>query len=380
MGLITEEVKVINNKIINPITGRYMEDLTNNKYGRLTVLGVDFEKMKSETSKGRKYSYWRCECNCGSNKITSVSIGALKSGRIQSCGCSRKRMSSNFKDLTGEHYGRLTVLSLNKEISELHRENGCRDRYWNCICECENTCVINGHLLTSDKQKSCGCIQKENLSSYFIKKALSGNSIGHFIIEMFGEDKLYSVWDLELNNNMNPFEINKGNNTQEIYIKCINNLHKSYKTLPLTFVKSNGRCPECSRERSESFLQEKVRLYLEDLNYNILHERNCDIIPINPKTKYALPFDNQVLELNFIIEVMGIQHYSLTNFHNLQAKNNGTTPEYELHYIKLKDKYKKMYAKSKGYNYIAIPYWTDDKDETWKKLINENINIIKGGG
>lgn len=131
----------------------------------------------------------------------------------------------------------------------------------------------------------------------------------------------------------------------------------------------------CVSERDESFLQEKIRTYLEFLKYIVLHEHNCTIIPKNPKSKAnnTLPFDNEIKELKLIIEVNGIQHYEVNGFHILGAKHNNTTPEYELHYQQLKDRYKRMYAKSKGYNYLEIPYWTDDENETWRKLINNKI-------
>ena len=38
---------------------------------------------------------------------------------------------------------------------------------------------------------------------------------------------------------------------------------------------------------------------------------------------------------------------------------------------------KKDYALSRGYFYLAIPYWTNDENETWKSLINNKINAIK---
>jgi len=39
-----------------------------------------------------------------------------------------------------------------------------------------------------------------------------------------------------------------------------------------------------------------------------------------------------------------------------------------------------MFAKSKinNYHYLEIPYYTDDKKETWKKLIDDKINEICG--
>ena len=61
----------------------------------------------------------------------------------------------------------------------------------------------------------------------------------------------------------------------------------------------------------------------------------------------------------------------------MAAKKNNTTPDYELHYQKLKDRYKRIFAKSQGYFYVEIPYWADDKDETWKKLIDDKILNVK---
>jgi hypothetical protein len=126
-------------------------------------------------------------------------------------------------------------------------------------------------------------------------------------------------------------------------------------------------------------LQEKVILHLESLNYTILHEYNCTIIPKNSKKIHCnnrMPFDNEIKELNLIIEVHGEQHYIITGLTKLTSHNNNTTPEYELHMQKVRDRYKRIYAKSKGYNYLEIPYWTDDKEETWKQLINNKINEI----
>jgi hypothetical protein len=100
-----------------------------------------------------------------------------------------------------------------------------------------------------------------------------------------------------------------------------------------------------------------------------LHEHNCNIIPINPKTNYPLPYDNEIVELKLIIEVHGSQHY---------YKPTGThfNKNFDLHKQKLYDRYKRIYAKSRGYYYLEIPFWTNDKKENWKKLINKKINEI----
>ena len=46
---------------------------------------------------------------------------------------------------------------------------------------------------------------------------------------------------------------------------------------------------------------------------------------------------------------------------------------------KEKDEYKKNFAIKNGYYYLEIPYWCDDDEETWKKMIDEKINKINEG-
>jgi len=166
---------------------------------------------------------------------------------------------------------------------------------------------------------------------------------------------------------------------KEVWWKCLEGKHEDYKRKINDSNRYEFRCPECSREKHESILQEKVRIYLESLGYIILHEEKCSIVPQNPKYKGSrgqMPFDNEIKELKLIIEVNGIQHYRITNFHNLSAKKFNTTPEKELYFQKVRDRYKKFIAYKYGYEYIEIPYWLDDEDETYKKLINYKINKI----
>lgn len=81
--------------------GNGFKDLTGEKFGRLTVLGL------SEKKSGRK-SYWVCECQCGNKKL--VRSDSLKRGQVQSCGCLKKEQNKINLDRTthgdtptGEH-------------------------------------------------------------------------------------------------------------------------------------------------------------------------------------------------------------------------------------------------------------------------------------
>lgn len=54
------------------------------------------------------------------------------------------------KDLTGQKFNMLTVKSF-AFIRDSHA-------YWNCVCDCGKTSVVNGSSLIRNKTKSCGCL------------------------------------------------------------------------------------------------------------------------------------------------------------------------------------------------------------------------------
>ena len=118
------------------------ENLVNKRFGFLVVT--------ENISPAKPMERWQCLCDCGSTKI--VKTCDLKTGFIKSCGCIEKTKKENAdKKLLGKTFGKLTVLSL----SDLKKS---KLRYWNCQCECGNTCVIRGASLESGLTKSCGCI------------------------------------------------------------------------------------------------------------------------------------------------------------------------------------------------------------------------------
>lgn len=62
----------------------------------------------------------------------------------------------NFIDLTGQKFGRLTVIE--------RAENRGNQTMWFCRCECGNAKVIAGNALKGGATVSCGCYQKEMTS------------------------------------------------------------------------------------------------------------------------------------------------------------------------------------------------------------------------
>lgn len=66
------------------------------------------------------------------------------------------------KDLTGQKFGRLTVLE--------RAENRNGKTYWRCLCDCGNFCVIRGSHLKSGRIKSCGCLIIEAVTKHGMYK------------------------------------------------------------------------------------------------------------------------------------------------------------------------------------------------------------------
>jgi hypothetical protein len=61
--------------------------------------------------------------------------------------------SKNIKDLTGQRFGRLTVIGLHPTET--------RKTYWACQCDCGNAKVVRSDSLQSGAIRSCGCLKKE---------------------------------------------------------------------------------------------------------------------------------------------------------------------------------------------------------------------------
>lgn len=176
-------------------------------------------------------------------------------------------------------------------------------------------------------------------------------------------------------NKKTPYEYFPNSN-QKTWWKCKSSKHEDFLRRIADANIGTFGCPECSNEKTTSKLQDKVSEYiLNTYGYKMLHEHKCRLKPRNPKTNHMLPYDNELQELKLIIEVHGKQHYEVTGFTMMTAKYYNTTPEKELEKYQKRDKYKMQYALSNGYNYLEIPYWTEE-DESYMTLIDNKIKEI----
>jgi len=81
--------------------------------------------------------------------------------KIPSCG------GRNIKDLTGQRFGRLLVVSKTKYLP------GRGEANWLCQCDCGNTSTVVGKSLRNGYTKSCGCIRFEKCYKGY--RSLSGD-------------------------------------------------------------------------------------------------------------------------------------------------------------------------------------------------------------
>ena len=72
---------------------------------------------------------------------------------------------SKFIDLTGQRFGRLTVIERTVSTN--------KNAKWRCECDCGNIVSVFGMDLKSEKTKSCGCIHSQQLAKRNYKHGLS---------------------------------------------------------------------------------------------------------------------------------------------------------------------------------------------------------------
>lgn len=89
-------------------------------------------------------------------------------------------MKEIYKDITGQKSGRLTAI---KRVGS--NKNG--NSIWLCECDCGNKTKVRLPDLTSNRTKSCGCLQKEKASKISKIHGLSINKSGD-------RPRLYRIW------------------------------------------------------------------------------------------------------------------------------------------------------------------------------------------
>lgn len=120
--------------------GRPAKNEIGNTYGLLTVVSAG-------PKKGR-HAGWLCKCACGNQELVHCSGSELRGGGRKSCGCANQ---SRLIDLTGQVFGRLTVLGRGTNIGETPG--------WSCSCDCGNPkpILLRADQLQKGIREDCDC-------------------------------------------------------------------------------------------------------------------------------------------------------------------------------------------------------------------------------
>ena len=86
-------------------------------------------------------------------------------------------MMGKFIDLSGQRFGRLTVIE--RAANDKHGEPR-----WLCRCDCGNHVIVLGSSLRSGHTKSCGCLQREHAAK------IGKNTATHRL----HNTRIYNIW------------------------------------------------------------------------------------------------------------------------------------------------------------------------------------------
>lgn len=297
-------------------------DLTGQIFNRLTVI---------EKDTSRKGGYWICQCECGNKK--SIAGRHLRSGVTKSCGCLQreKAQKQNLIDLTGQQFGRLTVLE--KDLSK-------KETCWICRCECGQIKSINGANLRKGATKSCGCFAKESSSQRQLKD-LSG--------QIFGELKV----------------IKKVENTERTSWLC--KCSCGNETVVLSSNLLNGRTRSCGCFK-KSHGEKQIRNILDELNLEYKREYSFNDLFGDVD---LLRFDFAIFKNNILlclIEYQGQQHFKPSELFG---------GEEEFFKRQRYDNKKRQYCLKHNIKLIEIPYW-DLKKISPQYLFEKGLVISRG--
>jgi very-short-patch-repair endonuclease len=302
-----------------------IKDLRGNKFGYLTPIEI-FRNAKGQM-------VWKCKCDCG-NEIEAVSY-RLTHSKIQSCGCKRKELIGQKvkKDLTGQRFGNLVVLSATEE-----RKEG--SIVWKCQCDCGNiTFVPTCNLRHNNPHTtSCGCQKYKNQPALEIK----GQKFGL----------------------LTPLErIDDGTRGESVWrcqCDCGNQKNVVGWYLTSHSVKSCG----CLAQSYPEYKIEQI-LIKEGIKYETQKTFEDFILPSNRKGY----FDFYLPDFNSIIEYDGEQHFL--------TKSKGYYTLEKIDLIKQYDQLKNQYCLNKGINLYRLNKNNINihKIETLQELLKEEYKV-----
>lgn len=171
-----------------PLTGKAKDYKGKTINGILFVHYIGYIKRRAT---------WVCQCPyCG--KYFAVSAHNVLSGHTKSCGCLISQ--SLREDLTGQKFGRLTVLNYHCSKNE--------NPIWKCRCDCGNITYVYSYCLKGGTTKSCGCLRSglEEKAERLLKQYNINYKKEYHFDDLRGKRKQFLKFDFAILNEKNELD------------------------------------------------------------------------------------------------------------------------------------------------------------------------------
>ena len=224
------------------------------------------------------------------------------------------------KDISGQKYGRLTVLYRVAPPANITTKKP--KSFWKCICECGNYTIVAVDRLNGGITKSCGCLSREKASERF-GIDITGQKFGKLTV---------------IKKDFNP------NARLHWLCKCDCG-NPNLESIDGTYLR-NGRKVQCSLCRPRSKGEEQIKEILLTNKISFIQEKSFDDCRF-PDTNRLARFDFFV-ENKYLIEFDGRQH--------IEETTGNCSNWWSLSYVQSHDKIKNDYCQLNNIPLIRIPY------------------------
>ena len=246
------------------------------------LTGQKFGKLTViERTTNGKSGEARWICSCECGKTTISTGKNLVRGQSKSCGCRKTEVGvAKRNDLVGKKFGRLLVT----ELAYIKNNN----TYWRCLCDCGNETIVVSYSLTSGHTISCGCRQKEAREALHLQSTKHGKRF----------TRIYHTWrDMKercLNPNKTGFKNYGGrgiticddwkNDFNSFYEWAINNGYRDNLTIERIDVNGNY-CPEnctwATKLEQNNNRRNTIRLFYQGQTHTLREWSKITGIPLS---------------------------------------------------------------------------------------------------
>ena len=118
--------------------------------------------VQRTTDQRDKHGYVLYECHCDCGDVVLTTASNLRRGRVTRCKKCKHLLL--VKDISGQRFGRLTAI---ERLPDTVPNGSTMVHLWLCRCDCGKIVKVRSHDLLTGNTLSCGCLQRDIVRSRF---------------------------------------------------------------------------------------------------------------------------------------------------------------------------------------------------------------------